>query len=64
MASEILARAFHLAESGTPGPVAIVMPEDIFDQKTEVTAVGPNIKVNASPRSQDIDTLVLSLIHI
>ena len=58
MASEILARAFHLAESGTPGPVAIVMPEDIFDQKTEVTAVGPNIKVNASPRSQDIDTLV------
>ena len=44
MASEILARAFHLAESGTPGPVAIVMPEDIFDQKTEVTAVGPNIK--------------------
>ena len=58
MASEILARAFHLAESGTPGPVAIVMPEDIFDQKTEVTAVGPNIKLNASPRSQDIDTLV------
>ena len=58
MASEILARAFHLAESGTPGPVAIVMPEDIFDQKTEVTAVGPNIKVSASPRSQDIDTLV------
>ena len=58
MASEILARAFHLAESGTPGPVAIVMPEDIFDQKTEVTAVGPNIKVNASPRSQDIYTLV------
>ena len=53
MASEILARAFHLAESGTPGPVAIVMPEDIFDQKTEVTAVGPNIKVQASPRSQD-----------
>ena len=58
MASEILARAFHLAESGTPGPVAIVMPEDIFDQKTEVTAVGPNIKLNASPRSQDIDTPV------
>ena len=58
MASEILARAFHLAESGTPGPVAIVLPEDIFDQKTEINAVGPTVKVTASPRTKDIDTLV------
>ena len=58
MASEILTRAFHLAESGTPGPVAIVMPEDIFDQKTEINAVGPTAKVSASPRAKDIDTLV------
>ena len=58
MASEILARAFHLAESGTPGPVAVVMPEDIFDQKTRINAVGPSAKVSASPRTKDIDTLV------
>ena len=58
MASEILARAFHLAESGTPGPVAVVMPEDIFDQKTRINAVGPSAKVSASPRIKDIDTLV------
>ena len=58
MASELLTRAFHLAESGTPGPVAIVMPEDIFDQKTEINAVGPTAKVSASPRAKDIDTLV------
>ena len=58
MASEILARAFHLAESGTPGPVAVVMPEDIFDQKTRFNAVGPSAKVSASPRTKDIDTLV------
>ena len=58
MASEILTRAFHLAESGTPGPVAIVMPEDIFDQKTEINAVGPTAKVSASPRAKDIDNLV------
>ena len=58
MASEILARAFHLAESGTPGPVAVVMPEDIFDQKTRINAVGPSAKVSASPRNKDIDTLV------
>ena len=58
MASEILARAFHLAESGTPGPVAVVMPEDIFDQKTRFNAVGPSAKVSASPRTKDINALV------
>lgn len=30
-ASEGIARAFHLASSGTPGPVAIVLPEDLLD---------------------------------
>ncbi len=31
-ASEAVARAFHLAESGTPGPVAVIMPEDLLDE--------------------------------
>lgn len=39
MASEAIARAFHLAESGTPGPVAVVLPEDIFDEPTETPVV-------------------------
>lgn len=30
-ASEAIARAYHIAESGTPGPVAVVLPEDLFD---------------------------------
>jgi acetolactate synthase I/II/III large subunit len=30
-ASEGMARAFHLASSGTPGPVAVVLPEDLLD---------------------------------
>ena len=34
-ASEAIARAFHLAESGTPGPVAVILPEDIFDATTD-----------------------------
>src|SRR3974377_1706838 len=33
-ASEAIARAFHLAESGTPGPVAVILPEDLFDAST------------------------------
>src|ERR1700748_3389606 len=35
-ASEAIARAFHLAESGTPGPVAVILPEDLFDEQTDV----------------------------
>ncbi len=39
-ASEAIARAFHVAESGTPGPVAVVVPEDVFDAETDA-AVDP-----------------------
>ena len=34
-ASEAIARAFHIAESGTQGPVAVILPEDIFDETTD-----------------------------
>jgi acetolactate synthase-1/2/3 large subunit len=34
-ASEAIARAYHIAESGTPGPVAVVLPEDLFDDDAE-----------------------------
>ena len=34
-ASEAIARAFHIAECGTPGPVAVILPEDIFDETTD-----------------------------
>ena len=33
-ASEAIARAFHVAESGLPGPVAVILPEDLFDEAT------------------------------
>jgi acetolactate synthase-1/2/3 large subunit len=35
MASEAIARAFHIAESGTPGPVAVILPEDIFNEPVD-----------------------------
>src|SRR5215467_9142732 len=40
-ASEAIARAFHLAESGTPGPVDVIQPEDTFDQETEAATARP-----------------------
>jgi acetolactate synthase-1/2/3 large subunit len=32
---EIMARAFHTAASGTPGPVAVVLPEDVLSESFE-----------------------------
>jgi acetolactate synthase-1/2/3 large subunit len=60
-ASEALARAFHLAESGTPGPVAVIVPEDVFDAETD-TAVDPaRPRVVAAPRPNDLDRLAIML---
>src|SRR5271163_4614227 len=60
-ASEAIARAFHLAESGTPGPVAVILPEDIFDEETDATLDPARPRVVAGPRPNDLDRLALML---
>ncbi len=56
-ASEAIARAFHVAESGTPGPVAVILPEDIFDEETEAALNRPRPRVVPGPRAEDLDRL-------
>jgi acetolactate synthase I/II/III large subunit len=53
-ASEAIARAFHIAESGTQGPVAVILPEDIFDEETEAEMDQPRPRVLAGPRADDL----------
>jgi thiamine pyrophosphate-dependent acetolactate synthase large subunit-like protein len=60
-ASEAIARAFHLAESGTPGPVAVILPEDIFDAETEAELDLPRPHVFAGPRAADLNRLAQML---
>ena len=60
-ASEAIARAFHLAESGTPGPVAVILPEDLFDAETDAAADVPRPRVVAAPRPNDLDKLAVML---
>ena len=60
-ASEAIARAFHLAESGTPGPVAVILPEDIFDAETDAVLDPARPRVVAGPRPNDLDRLVVML---
>ena len=56
-ASRSIARAFHLAESGTPGPVAVILPEDIFDEPTDAPLAKPRPRVYGGPREEDLDQL-------
>jgi acetolactate synthase-1/2/3 large subunit len=60
-ASEAIARAFHIAESGTPGPVAVILPEDIFDETTDAELNLPRPRVVAGPRTQDLERLAAML---
>jgi acetolactate synthase-1/2/3 large subunit len=55
--SEAVARAFHIAESGTPGPVAIVVPEDVFDDTTDAVLSRPRPAAQAGPLEDDVDRL-------
>lgn len=56
-ASEAVARAFHIAESGTPGPVALILPEDVFDEETDAPVEPARPHVAAGPRAEDLDRL-------
>ena len=60
-ASEAIARAFHLAESGTPGPVAVILPEDLFDAETDAALDPARPRVVAAPRPNDLDRLAVML---
>jgi acetolactate synthase-1/2/3 large subunit len=60
-ASEAIARAFHLAESGTPGPVAVVLSGDIFDATTDAELDQPRLRVVAGPRGEDLEKLASML---
>ena len=60
-ASEAIARAFHVAESGTPGPVAVILPEDIFDEETDAELDTARPRVVSGPRPNDLDRLGVML---
>lgn len=61
MAAEALARAFHLAESGTPGPVAVVVPEDLFDAETDAPVGLPRALPRSGPAAADLERLATML---
>ncbi|MEQ8345212.1 MAG: thiamine pyrophosphate-binding protein [Sneathiellaceae bacterium] len=46
---EYIARAFHVACSGRPGPVVLALPEDMLTERAAVSDAAPYAAVSAAP---------------
>jgi acetolactate synthase-1/2/3 large subunit len=46
---ELVARAFHVATSGRPGPVVLSLPEDVQEEEADVADAAPVSPLEASP---------------
>ena len=58
---EVVARAFHLALSETPGPCVIALPEDMLSDAVAAEVVAPLPFAQAAPSAGDIDGAVALL---
>jgi len=59
---EIVARAFAEALAPTPGPVVVVLPEDMLEDSVEASVVEPLAVPRAgSPSAQDLDAILARL---
>jgi acetolactate synthase-1/2/3 large subunit len=54
---EYVARAFHVATSGRPGPVVLSLPEDILFGTADAPAARPDTKVEPEPSAEALAQL-------
>ena len=58
---EIAARAYHIAESGTPGPVVVSLPEDMLEEASDAAPAGPRPRPRGLPSEQDVQAVAARL---
>lgn len=51
---ETIARAFHVASSGRPGPVVVAMPEDVLTYEGDVDDAAPYAVMRAAPSAGEL----------
>ena len=51
---EVVARAFALAQSGTPGPVVVALPEDMLSDRTDAPVVPAQPVARTGPSADDV----------
>ena len=54
---DVMARAFHVARSGRPGPVVVALPVDVSVEASAAVDVAPIAVVGARPRAADLERL-------
>jgi acetolactate synthase-1/2/3 large subunit len=55
--AEATARAFHVAATGSPGAVVVVLPEDMLFDQTDAPVLGPRAVARSAPTPGDAATV-------
>lgn len=58
---QIVTQAFAAARAGTPGPVVVVLPEDVLSEPCAETAMGLLGQVQSAPADRQIDAVAVRL---
>ena len=58
---ETIARAFHVARAGTPGPVVVVLPEDVLSDATDAPVVPAQPVARMGPPAEAVDAAAAML---